>query len=336
MKVGVIGAGRIGSLHIRNIVKDRRVTEVVVTDVNAMAAREIAEEVSAQTVGSVSELWNSSLDAVLVCSSTSTHPDLILEAARRGIPIFCEKPIALDPRAALPVLKVAKSFEPRVHIGFPRRFDPGFVSARDDLYAGRLGDVSLVRVTTLDPEPPPAAYVAGSGGMFRDQTIHDFDTLRWLLRDEVRAVSAIGGDRTVDYIRAAGDTDTAVTTVEFESGTLAVVTNSRVNGAGYDIRLELHGTKNAVAAGLADFTPISSSEQGATFPQGPAARFFTDRFSHAYRAELEEFISFARGERESPCTIEDALCAGWVAEATDLSWREGRVVEISEVSPELP
>jgi len=218
-----------------------------------------------------------------------------------------------------------------VQIGFNRRFDAGFAAAREAVRAGELGPLHTVRCTTLDPAPPPAAYIAASGGIFRDCSVHDFDVIRWVTGREVTEVYAVGGNRGAGYIGEAGDADTTGALLTLDDGTLAVVSNSRHNGRGYDVRMELHGFTDALAVGLDDKLPLRSAEAGVSFPAGPPHDFFMDRFTAAYRAELAAFTEVVAGDRPSPCTVEDALEAGWIAEACTLSRREHRPVPLTEV-----
>lgn len=331
MRIGVIGLGRMGAVHARNLSADERVDSLVISDLSSELASRIAGELDAEVEASPEDLMGRDLDAVVIASSTPTHPELILAGAKAGLVTFCEKPIALDPRTAVPIMEEVRTLEPRVQIGFPRRFDRGFMRARDAYRSGALGALHTVRVTTMDREPPPADYVRVSGGIFRDTAIHDFDTLRWLTGSEVVAASSFGSAHHVDYIGEAGDIDTAATVLQFDNGTMAVITNTRVNGEGYDIRIELHGTSGSVSAGMGDFTPMPSAEPGVEYPSGPFVQEWTERFAPAYRDELSAFVSFALGEIDSPCTIDDAMAASWISEACDLSRREGRTVTIAEV-----
>jgi myo-inositol 2-dehydrogenase/D-chiro-inositol 1-dehydrogenase len=197
--------------------------------------------------------------------------------------------------------------------------------------SGELGDLHTVRSTTLDPAPPPPAYVAASGGIFRDCGVHDFDIVRWVTGREVVEVYATGGNRGAAYIRAAGDVDTASALLTLDDGTIAVVSNTRHNARGHDVRLELHGMKDSIAAGLEDRLPLRSVEPGGTFPAGTPHTFFMDRFAAAYRAELTAFTEVVAGARRSPCTVADAIEASWIAEACTLSLHDHRPVRLDEV-----
>ncbi len=215
------------------------------------------------------------------------------------------------------VLRAVQGKDVPIQIGYNRRFDAGFVAARAAVHSGELGKLHTVRSTTLDPAPPPAAYVAASGGIFRDCSVHDFDIIRWVTGREVTEVYAVGGNRGA--------------LLTLDDGTIAVISNSRHNARGYDVRMEIHGFTDSIAVGLEDKLPLRSVEPGVTFPAGTPHDFFMDRFTAAYRAELTAFTEVVAGTRPSPCTIEDALEAGWIAEACTLSLHEHRPVTIAEV-----
>src|SRR6266542_17429 len=197
--------------------------------------------------------------------------------------------------------------------------------------SGELGWLHTVRSTTLDPAPPPQAYIAASGGMFRDCGVHDYDILRWVTGSEVAEVYATGSNRGGEFFAEYGDVDTSATILTFEDGTLGVVSNTRYNARGYDVRLEVHGSKDSIAAGLEDKLPLRAVEPGVTFPAGEPHRFFMDRFLPAFRAELEAFTEVVAGTRPSPCPVADALEADWIADACAVSVREHRPVRIEEV-----
>ena len=177
----------------------------------------------------------------------------------------------------------------------------------------------------------PAAYIAASGGIFRDCAIHDYDIVRWVTGREVAEVYAVGGNRGARYIAEAGDADTVSALLTLDDGTIAVVSNSRHNARGHDVRLELHGMKDSIAVGLEDRLPLRSVEPGAAFPAGEPYQFFMDRFLEAYRAELTAFLEVATGRRASPCTPQEALEVAWIAEAATLSLQQHRPIRMEEV-----
>ncbi|MBA6434968.1 Gfo/Idh/MocA family protein [Streptomyces sp. GMR22] len=331
MRIGIMGLGRIGAFHAETLSTLDAVDSLVVTDPVAAAATAAAERFGAHAVDSPEAVLAAGVDGVVIAAATDAHPELILAAVRAGVPVFCEKPVARTIEESLDVLRAVEGGGVEVQIGYNRRFDPGYAAARAAVVSGELGPLHTVRSTTLDPEPPPAAYVAVSGGIFRDCAVHDFDTVRWITGREVAEVYATGANRGAEYIAAAGDVDTASALLTLDDGTLAVVSNTRHNPRGYDARLELHGMTDSVAAGLEDRLPLRSVEPGATFPGGTPHHFFMDRFAAAYRAELTAFTEVVAGLRPSPCTVADAVEAGWIAEACTLSLREHRPVTMEEV-----
>lgn len=331
MRIGIMGLGRIGAFHAETLAGLDAVDSLVVTDPVAAATATAAERFGATAVDSPEAVFAAGVDGVVIAAATDAHPELILAAAKAGVPVFCEKPVARGVTESLEVLRAVADGGVEVHIGYNRRFDAGCVAARAAVVSGELGPLHTVRSTTLDPAPPPAAYVATSGGIFRDCAVHDFDIVRWVTGREVTEVYATGGNRGADYIRAAGDVDTASALLTLDDGTIAVISNSRHNARGYDVRLELHGMKDSIAVGLEDRLPLRSVEPGATFPAGTPHDFFMDRFADAYRAELTAFTEVVAGTRRSPCTVADAIEAGWIAEACTLSLRERRPVRLEEV-----
>jgi myo-inositol 2-dehydrogenase/D-chiro-inositol 1-dehydrogenase len=218
-----------------------------------------------------------------------------------------------------------------VQIGYPRRFDPAFAAARAAVETGELGWVHTVRSTTLDPAPAPRGYIEVSGGIFRDCSVHDFDTVRWVSGQEVVEVYATGSARGDAFFAEFGDVATAQTLLTFDDGATAVVSNTRYNARGYDVRLELHGTDDSVTAGWSDTTPLRNLEPGVSWPAGPPATFFMDRLTAAFRAELQAFTEVVAGKRTSPCTVDDAMAVAYMAEAATLSLQQHRPVQIDEV-----
>ncbi|MFF4260275.1 Gfo/Idh/MocA family oxidoreductase [Streptomyces sp. NPDC001663] len=331
MRIGIMGLGRIGAFHAETLAGLDVVDSLVVTDPVAAAAASAAERFGATAVGSPEAVFAAGVDGVVIAAATDAHPELILAAVKAGVPVFCEKPVARGVEESLEVLRAVEGRGVEVHIGYNRRFDAGCVAARRAVVSGELGDLHTIRSTTLDPAPPPPAYVAVSGGIFRDCSVHDFDIVRWVTGREVAEVYATGGNRGADYIREAGDVDTASALLTLDDGAIAVISNSRHNARGYDVRLELHGMKDSIAVGLEDKLPLRSVEPGAVFPGGTPHHFFMDRFTTAYRAELTAFTEVVAGTRPSPCTVADAIEASWIAEACTLSLREHRPVRLDEV-----
>ena len=331
MRIGLVGVGRIGAFHAQTLTDLPAVEELVVTDVVAELARQVGERLGARVAPSPADVLKARVDGVVIASSTQTHPDLVRACARAGIPAFCEKPVAVRSAEAVALAAELAGNSTPIQIGFPRRFDAGYMAARADLAAGGLGYVHTVRSTTLDPAPPPEAYIRGSGGIFNDCAIHDFDSVRYVTGQEVVEVYAAGTNQGVDYIEAAGDAESVTSILSLSGGTLAVVSNSRSNGRGHDVRLELLGSKDSVAAGLDDRLPLRSADPAVAFPTGAPWDFFMDRFADAFRAELAAFTEVVAGTRPSPCTLHDGVEASLIAEAATRSWREHRPVRLDEV-----
>jgi myo-inositol 2-dehydrogenase/D-chiro-inositol 1-dehydrogenase len=331
MRLGLIGLGRIGAFHAKTLSGLSAVDTLVVADSFTGRAAEIAAKVGAEAAGSSDDLLRSGIDGLVIAAATDAHPALLRQAIDAGLPVFCEKPVAASASEAAQLARYAAGCADRVQIGYPRRFDTGFVRVRDALHSGKLGWLHTIRSTTLDPAPPPRDYAAVTGGIFRDCSVHDFDAVRWVTGREVAEVYATGSNRGEEWIADLGDTDTTATILTLDDGTLAVVSNTRYNARGYDVRLELHGSLDSIAAGFDNGLPLDSAEAGVTFPAGPSHQFFMDRFAGAFRAELAAFTEVVSGRRPSPCTVADAVESGWVAEAAALSQREHRPVRIDEV-----
>jgi len=331
MRLGLIGLGRIGAFHAGTLSALPAVSSLVVTDAVPAVAAAVAARLPVEVSGSPEELLAAGVDGVVIAAATDAHPELLLAAVAAGLPVFCEKPLARTVDEGLRVAGKIAGSGVAVQIGYPRRFDAGFAAARAAVAAGELGRLHTLRSTTLDPAPPPAAYLAASGGIFRDCAVHDFDAVRWVSGREVVEVYATGSALGDPVFAATSDVSTAAAVLTLDDGTLAVVSNTRYNPRGYDVRLELHGTADSIAVGLEPRLPLRSVEPGATFPDGEPHGFFMDRFAAAFRAELAAFTEVVAGARPSPCTVEDALETGWVAEAASLSLTEHRPVRVDEV-----
>ena len=331
MRIGLIGTGRIGAFHAETLVGLPAVTGVVVHDANERQARAVADKLGAEHAADLDGLLGSGIDGVVIAAPTAVHAGLILAGVAARIPVFCEKPVAGTLAETDAVLAGLEGSEVPLHIGFQRRFDAGYQALREAVAAGRLGRLHTLRACTSDPLPPHPGYLPTSGGLFRDCSVHDYDVVRWVTGREVVEVYATGSDRGEDFFAAADDIDTGVTLLTLDDGTLATCTATRYNGAGYDVRLEVCGTRGTLVAGLTDATPLVSAE-GADWPAGEPHPGFMERFRDAYAAELAAFTEVVAGKRPSPCTGRDARAALVVAEAADRSRRSGRPVRIAEVA----
>ncbi|MFF5427667.1 MULTISPECIES: Gfo/Idh/MocA family oxidoreductase [unclassified Streptomyces] len=328
MRIGVIGTGRIGGFHAGVLARHPGVGALVLADADRGRAEAVAGALGARVAPDVDALLAAELDAVVIASATASHAELIARAAGAGLPAFCEKPIALDVPGTSAALGAVARAGTALQIGFMRRFDAGYRAAREAVLSGRLGRLHTVRAATSDPEPPPAAYLPLSGGLFRDCMVHDFDIVRWVTGREVVEVYAAGADAGPEMFRAVGDVDTAAALLTLDDGTLVTATATRCNGAGYDVRMELAGDRDQIAVGLGDRTPLRSVE-----PPGPPAPSspwpgFLERFAPAYEAELDAFVRLVRGETGNPCDGREALTALRIAEACERSRRERRPVRV--------
>jgi myo-inositol 2-dehydrogenase / D-chiro-inositol 1-dehydrogenase len=333
MRLGLIGLGRIGAFHADTLSRLDQVDSLVVTDAVPAVTASVAERFGAESADSPQELISSGVDGIVIAAATDAHTALIRAGVDAGIPVFCEKPLSGVVEEAVAIADYVNKTGVPVQIGYPRRFDPAYLAARNALEAGELGWVHTVRSTTLDPAPPPRGYVAVSGGIFRDCSVHDFDTVRWVTGREVVEVYATGSARGDDFFAELGDVATAQTLLTFGDGATAVVSNTRYNARGHDVRLELHGTVDSVAAGWSQCTPLRNLERDAAWPTGKPWTFFMDRLVDAFRAELTAFTEVVAGKRPTPCSVDDALAVTWIAEAATLSLQQHRPVRIAEVQP---
>ncbi len=330
MRVGLIGAGRIGRLHARLLSATPGIDEVFIADADTSRAAEVAAEVGATPAGSIEDLIRA-VDATVIAAATTAHAELIRASIGAGRPTFCEKPLAADLAATISVADDIERSGVPFQLGFQRRFDPGYREARRLVETGEIGTLYAVRLAGHDPAPPHESYIPQSGGLFRDFSIHDFDILRWLSGQEVEEVYADGGVLGFPVFAKYGDVDTAVATLRLSSGTLCVLTVTRHDPLGYDVRAELFGSGDSISVGLGPQTPLRSVEPGVPPPAGPAWKDFLMRFESAYAAEFAAFVAVARGEAPSPCTARDGLAALRVAEAADRSLHDHRPVRLAEI-----
>ncbi len=324
---GLLGAGRIGKTHATAILGLPGTKLAAVFDPIDAAAEHIVAMSGARRASVEEILADKAIDAVLICTPTDMHADQIELAARAGKAIFCEKPVDLSADRVRACLKVVDETNAKLMIGFNRRFDTNFAAVRAQIDAGSIGAVELVQITSRDPGPPPIEYIKRSGGLFRDMMIHDFDLARFLLNEEIVAVSAMGSVLVDPAIGAAGDVDTASATLRTKSGKIAVITNSRRATYGYDQRIEVHGSKGAVsAANVHNNTVTVANKDG--YHDAPLLDFFMERYAVAYRTELQSFVNaIEKGSAISPTGI-DGLKALELADAAVKSVQSGTEIKV--------
>jgi myo-inositol 2-dehydrogenase / D-chiro-inositol 1-dehydrogenase len=325
LSIAVIGAGRIGSIHARNIAARAGVRLAGVADVDTRAAERLATQCGAQPLSLDAAF---AADAVLIGSPTPTHADYIERAAAAGRAIFCEKPIDLSASRVRTCLDAVRRAGVVLMVGFNRRFDPHFATLKRRLDAGEIGSLELLTIISRDPAPPPPAYVATSGGLFRDMMIHDFDMARFLLGEEPVEVHAAASCLVDQSIAAAGDVDTAVVTLRTAGGKLCQISNSRRATYGYDQRIEAHGAKGLLRAGNVTATTVELAT-GAGFATDPVLPFFLERYAAAYRAELDVFIAAVESGHASKPDGEDGLKALLLADAATQSAKSGQAVSVA-------
>jgi myo-inositol 2-dehydrogenase/D-chiro-inositol 1-dehydrogenase len=327
LRIGLLGAGRIGRIHGGNVAAHAGAALVAVADALPAAAESLAAATGAKVASIEAIVADPGIDAVLVCTPTDMHADLIEAAARAGKAVFCEKPVDLSSeriRACLAV--VAKAGTPLM-IGFNRRFDPHFASLQRRLADGEAGAVEIVTILSRDPGPPPVGYVKRSGGLFRDMMIHDLDMARFLLDEEPVAVHAFGSALVDPAIGKAGDVDTAAVLLKTASGTIVQISNSRRATYGYDQRIEVHGSKGMLRAGNVHATTVELATS-AGFNADPVQSFFLERYAAAYRDELDAFLTAVKTGTAPTPSGEDGLRAQLLADAATRSHETGQMVAV--------
>ncbi len=332
LHVGVIGVGRIGAFHVESLRALDGVSALTLADADATRALQVAKDLDANAAETPEALVDAGVDALVIATATAGHAPLLRLAAAAGIPAFCEKPVALDLAAIDDVLEEVSRAGILVQIGFQRRFDAGYRAARDAVATGTLGSLLAVRAATHDPAPPAEAYIAASGGIFRDLSIHDFDAVRYVTGEDIVEVYADGAVRETPWFAEHGDVDVAVAVLRMSGGALGILSGTRHDPLGYDVRLEVFGVSDSISVGVDRRSPLRSVEPGAASPADARYGNFLERFELAYRAELAAFVEAVRNGGESPCPLSEARAALLVALAADRSRAERRPVSIEEVA----
>ena len=326
IRFGLIGTGRIGQVHAASIAANPGAELAWVADPFVEGASSISSRFGGAVTDAPSELIGSGeLDAVIIASPTPTHVELIEACVDAGLPVLCEKPIDLDiARVDALRAKVSDSGVP-VALGFNQRFDPGFAEVHARVRAGEIGSLEQLSIVSRDPGPPPASYIAVSGGIFRDMTIHDFDMARFFA-GEIVEVGAVGSQLFDDGAREYGDFDSVVVTLRAASGAIVTITNSRHSAIGYDQRLEAFGARGMLQVGNAYTGLVSAFSASAVEAKAPYVEPFLERYERAYELELAEFMKLVRGEPSTSPSFEDGRAALLIADAAQQAATGGVVV----------
>jgi len=328
--IGIIGAGRIGRIHAINLYRFFPEVEIVgIADIDLDRAMQLSREIDNKKVfdDPTALINHPDVHAILICSSTDTHTDLIIKAAKAEKDIFCEKPIALDIELIDEALTAVEESNVKLFVGFNRRFDPNFKKARELVLSGKIGKPHILKITSRDPEPPPIEYVKVSGGIFADMTIHDFDMARYLLNDEIVEVYATGNVLIDEKIMEYDDVDTAITVLKFRGGSMGVIDNSRKAVYGYDQRIEIFGSDGMISVNnkLEDETMIANSR---SFQISKPLYFFLERYQEAYLNEMKEFVSSIINNSNPPVSGIDGKIAILIAEAAKKSLKERKPIKL--------
>jgi myo-inositol 2-dehydrogenase/D-chiro-inositol 1-dehydrogenase len=329
LKLGLIGAGRIGVLHAKNASQQIPQAELAyLTDVDAKAASACAAALGGIPVSTDHRemLEDSSVDAVVICSSTDTHAPLIIEAAEAGKHIFCEKPVDFDLGKIDRALAAVKNAGVKLQIGFNRRFDANAMRIKQAIERGEVGAPHRIHIISRDPAPPPAEYIKRSGGLFLDMMIHDFDMVRFLMGCEATEVYTMAGVRVDPVIGELGDVDTAVVMLRFENGAIGTIENSRKTTYGYDQRLEVFGSEGSIEG--KNLYPNEVLLRGETLSRDQPHYFFLERYEASYRNELQSFVDAVVTDRPVPVTGVDGRMPVVMGLAARRSYDENRPVSL--------
>jgi myo-inositol 2-dehydrogenase/D-chiro-inositol 1-dehydrogenase len=329
IRIAMLGAGRIGKIHARNVAANPRCRLVAVADAIADSARSLAENLGADSsIDAAATLARPDVDAVVIGTPTDTHVDLMLAAARGGKAVLCEKPVDLDIRRADAAAAEIAKIGANVMVAFNRRFDPSAAALKRAIDAGEIGAVRQVVITSRDPAPPPLTYIASSGGIFRDMMIHDFDMARWLLGEEPAEVAAVASCLIDPAIGKAGDYDTLMVVLQTASGRQCHINNSRHCVYGYDQRMEVFGAEGMLLNDNLRPTTLRRYGTAETEAREPLLNFFLERYADAYRLELDAFVEAVESGGPMPVTVADGRQALRLADAALESATTGRRIRV--------
>lgn len=333
VKIGIIGAGRIGKVHAKaasnlNGAKIIWLADPIAPDLE-VTAKSMGIEKTSKNYKDI--LNDKEVDAIFICTPTDTHYTISMEALNFGKHVFCEKPVDLELVRVKDVKDLVAKTGKKYMVGFNRRFDHNFMAIKENIDKGLIGKLELIQITSRDPEPPPISYVKVSGGLFCDMMIHDFDMVRYLSSSNPKSVTAIGDALVNPKIKTEGnDIDTAIVSIELENGALAVITNSRRASYGYDQRAEVHGELGALSCSNDTSNTLVISSKDGIIHEKPLY-FFLERYLNAYKMEIEIFVDSIINNKETPVTIEEAYQSLLLAKAAQKSLIENRKVYINEL-----
>ncbi|MFZ7946348.1 inositol 2-dehydrogenase [Neobacillus sp. 19] len=332
LNVGIIGAGRIGKIHVDNLrcipqVRVKSVSDIAVGHLQSWAKE---KQIEVLTTNYEDILNDKEIHAVFICSPTNTHATIIKEAASSGKNIFCEKPVSFSLEETKEALEAVEKAGVKLQVGFNRRFDPNFRKVRQLVQEGKIGNPHILRITSRDPEPPNVNYIKSSGGLFMDMTIHDFDMARYIIDSEVIEVFANGAILVDPAIGEAGDIDTAIITLKFANGALGIIENSRRAAYGYDQRLEVFGDKGAAQADNNRVNTVELSTAEHVSKEKPLY-FFLERYAQAYVDEVKEFVTAILENQPIICSGVDGIQAERIAKAAKESLETGVPVKLEQI-----
>lgn len=333
VKIGIIGAGRIGKVHAKAASNLNGAKIIWLADPIAPDLEETAKSMGIEkTSKNYKDILNDKeVDAIFICTPTDMHYTISMEALNFGKHVFCEKPVDLELVRVKDVKDLVAKTGKKYMVGFNRRFDHNFMAIKENIDKGLIGKLELIQITSRDPEPPPISYVKVSGGLFCDMMIHDFDMVRYLSSSNPKSVTAIGDALVNPKIKTEGnDIDTAIVSIELENGALAVITNSRRASYGYDQRAEVHGELGALSCSNDTSNTLVISSKDGIIHEKPLY-FFLERYLNAYKMEIEIFVDSIINNKETPVTIEEAYQSLLLAKAAQKSLIENRKVYINEL-----